>query len=238
MFNFKIPLIKKLIRSVLWLGFCSHSCFFVPNVHAHNDIAELNPSVMPQHSTAKLHENRASESTPRLKPQSYNDLSVEQKKILKTITPNEKIPNLFMTLIRNPEMLNALNGIGLYTMKGSTLSPKDRELLILRVAWLTKSNYEFVHHKRIALKLGLSLDEIAKTQTDINFSKWDGPNKYLIKAVDELMLNSTLSDTTWNNLANRFSEKQLLDLIVTVGQYSTVAMLLNTLNVQLEDEFK
>ena len=56
----------------------------------------------------------------------------------------------------------------------------------------------------------------------------------LLKAVDELYTDRTISDGTWQRLASRFNEQQLLDILITTGGYHMVSMALNSFGVQLE----
>ena len=44
---------------------------------------------------------------------------------------------------------------------GSTLSARERELLILRTAWLRRSEYEYIQHVILGLRAGLTEEEIA-----------------------------------------------------------------------------
>jgi hypothetical protein len=57
----------------------------------------------------------------------------------------------------------------------------------------------------------------------------------LLRATDELYYDSFISEATWNALANRYNQQQLVDVVATVGQYSLVSMLLNSFGVQLEE---
>ena len=56
----------------------------------------------------------------------------------------------------------------------------------------------------------------------------------LLRAADELHDDQVLSDATWRDLAANYDDKQLLDLVFTVGQYTLVSMVLNTAGIQRE----
>jgi len=45
---------------------------------------------------------------------------------------------------------------------------------------------------------------------------------------------ATISDATWKTLAAHYEPAQLVELLFTVGQYTTLSMLTNALNIRLE----
>jgi len=73
---------------------------------------------------------------------------------------------------------------------------------------------------------------ITKGSDDPGWSKFDAA---LVRAVDELYYDAIISDATWKALSERYSEKQLMDVIATVGQYNLVSWALNSYGVQLEE---
>ena len=64
---------------------------------------------------------------------------------------------------------------------------------------------------------------------------WDAFDATLLRATDELYSDAIITDATWNALAKRYNQQQLVDVVATVGQYSLISMLLNSLGVQLEE---
>ena len=57
----------------------------------------------------------------------------------------------------------------------------------------------------------------------------------LLQATDELTSDAFITDATWARLAS-LSDKQKMDLVMTVGQYSQVSMMLNSFGIQLDDD--
>jgi alkylhydroperoxidase family enzyme len=152
--------------------------------------------------------------------------------------PAGKTPplNIFTTLARHPDLMRRFQVFGAHVLAKSTLPARERELVILRTGFRCNSAYEFHQHTRIGLASGLTRDEIAKLQRDA--SEWSGPDAALVRAADELHDDQMISDATWNELAARFSEQQLMDLVFAIGQYTLVSMALNTFGVQIEDGTK
>ena len=57
----------------------------------------------------------------------------------------------------------------------------------------------------------------------------------LLRAAEELHRNSTISDRTWAYLDARYDEKQMMDVVFTVGQYNLVSMALRSFRVPMDE---
>jgi alkylhydroperoxidase family enzyme len=170
----------------------------------------------------------------RIAPMSDAEMEPEQREVLKDFGPGP-IFNIFRTLARAPKALSRFNAWGGYVLsRRNALPEREREIVILRVGYLCKSGYEFAQHTRIGLRSGLTADEIERTKRGAS-AGWKPADAVLIKAADELVSGHFISDATWAELKKHYSEKQCMDVVFTVGQYTQVSMMLNTFGVQLED---
>jgi 4-carboxymuconolactone decarboxylase len=172
---------------------------------------------------------------PRVKPLAESEWTEEQRKILTPLKRNGRDLNIFATIARHPKMTQGWLPLIFYVLRESTLPPRDREILILRIGWLCRSEYEFGQHTLMGKSAGLSSEEISRITEGPNASGWDPFEATLLRAADELHSDAFITEATWNALAKRYDEKQLMDLIMTVGQYNMVSMVLNTLGVQLDE---
>jgi len=146
-----------------------------------------------------------------------------------------RILNIFRTLAHHPNLMKRWLVFGNHVLAKSTLSPRDRELAILRVGWLCKAEYEFAQHRAIALDSDIDESEIERVTQGPDAEGWSEKEIALLKATDELVGDSFVSDETWQALSAFYEKEQLIDLVFTVGQYNLVSMALNTLGVQIED---
>ena len=174
-------------------------------------------------------------NTPRLSPLPEDKWDGEILEILDKSKMNGRVLNIFRTLARHPKLLKRWMVFANHIMLKSSLSARDREILILRIGWLCRAEYEWGQHVLIGLEAGLTPGEIERIKTGAQSSGWDDRDKLLIMAVDELHSDSFISDETWNKLAKIYDDEQLIDLVFTVGQYNLVSMALNTLGVQLDE---
>ncbi|MEO6093073.1 MAG: carboxymuconolactone decarboxylase family protein [Novosphingobium sp.] len=142
--------------------------------------------------------------------------------------------NSMMVMATHPDLGKATNVFGRHILITNTTAPRCRELIILRVAWLMKSEYEWHNHVGYALNLGMSLDEIAAIKDWRGASHWDEEDRAVLNAVDELLATNDLSDASWAALAKFYDKRQLMDFVYTVGHYVTTAWAFTTFRVPLE----
>lgn len=172
---------------------------------------------------------------PRIAPLADADFTPEQlERLAKSRQPDGSILNIFRTLVRSPDAFRAFSWWGGYVMSRNSLSPRDREIAILRTGWLCKSGYEWTQHHRIGLASGLKADEIERIKLGAGAEGWTRAEAALLAAVDDLNRDHFVSSPVWAQLAAHFSERQCMDLVFTVGQYTQVSMILNSFGVQLD----
>ena len=148
------------------------------------------------------------------------------------------IPNIYTTLANHPKLFKRWGAFGNHILRKSSLPPREREILILRIGWLCRAEYEWAHHVKIGKEASLTDEEIRRITNGPDVDGWDPFDATLLRAVDELYVDSFISDATWDELAKKYNTHQLLDVIFTVGQYNIVCMALNTLGVQIEEGFE
>jgi 4-carboxymuconolactone decarboxylase len=171
---------------------------------------------------------------PRLEPLDASAFDDEVREILGGLggLGGGRPLNIFTTLAHHPKLLKRWLVFGNHVLAKSTLSPRHRELAILRVGWLCRAEYEWGQHVAIARAAGVSDAEIERVTAGPDAPGWSEAESALLRAVDELRADAFVRDATWAVLTRHYDVRQLLDLIFTVGQYQLVSMALNTLGVQ------
>ena len=173
---------------------------------------------------------------PRVEPiRDVDKLDGEAQEILQRFDRDGRIANIYRTLIHHPKLLKRWSVFGNHVLFKSTLPPRERELLILRVGALCECEYEFNAHTAIGRQVGLTEDEINRVREGSQAADWDEFDRGLLRAAEDLHTNSFVSDETWKVLSKRYDEQQLIDAVFTVGQYHLVSMALNTFGVQLDE---
>ncbi|HEY3888763.1 MAG TPA: carboxymuconolactone decarboxylase family protein [Caulobacteraceae bacterium] len=175
-------------------------------------------------------------SQPRIAPVAVAELDDDQREALKTVMTNGRSPlNIFATLAHAPKALTRFLQWGDYVLsRRNNLPAREREILILRVGFLCKSGYEFAQHKVIGLREGLKAHEIEAIKEGASSINWNPAEASLLRAADELVFEHCISDAVWADLTHHFDQKQCMDVVFTVGQYTQVSMMLNSFGVQLD----
>jgi AhpD family alkylhydroperoxidase len=114
------------------------------------------------------------------------------------------------------------------------LTDRLRELVILWVAAVRRSNFEWHAHKTIAATAGVSAREIAQLRQG-DLSGLPEPEASVLMLVDQLLANRTAPEELVRRVANQLGESTLVDVIITVGHYDTLAMSMATLRVPLPE---
>jgi len=172
---------------------------------------------------------------PRIAPLKDSEFTPEQiERLEKSRAKDGSLLNIFRTLVRAPDAFRAFSWWGGYIMSRNSLSPRDREIVILRTGWLCKSGYEWTQHHRIGLQSGLSADEIERIKLGAGAEGWTAAERALIAAVDDLNRGHFVSNASWAELSKHYSERQCMVLVFTTGQYTQVSMILNSFGIQLD----
>ncbi len=147
--------------------------------------------------------------------------------------PGSQASNIFTTLVRHPGLFRKWLPFGGKLLAGK-LPARERELLILRTGWNCDAEYEWGQHVAIGLGAGLTEQEVERVKAGPGAEGWAPFDATLLTAADELHAEHTLSDATWAALAERYDERQLVEVPMVVGHYHLVAFTLNALGVPRE----
>ncbi|MET0180461.1 MAG: carboxymuconolactone decarboxylase family protein [Novosphingobium sp.] len=149
--------------------------------------------------------------------------------------PLDAIPQIMFTLHPFQELWDRVMALSTQ-MQGASgkLAPRDRQLAILRTAWLLQAPFEWGEHARISKTHGVSAEEIARVIEGSAAEGWDDHDRAILRAAEELRAGAMIGDDTWEQLAQRLSPYQLFELCVLIGHYSTVAYFQNALRLELD----
>ena len=175
------------------------------------------------------------DSGPRIPPLPESEWQGEALEQIERTRQDGRVLNIFSTLANHPKLMKRWLVFGNHVLQKSSLEPRERELVILRVGWLCRAEYEWSQHVIIAKACGISEAEIERIQRGPDAEGWDSFERALLRAADELQEDSRVSDATWKELALRYDTTQLMDLVFTIGQYTLVSMALNSFGVELEE---
>lgn len=167
----------------------------------------------------------------RIPPLADSEMNEEQRQLVAPYVTDGHTENVFRTMAQYPGLLRRWGPLIGHVLVKNTLSIRDREILILRIGYLCRAEYEWAQHVHIAKDAGLTDAEIARIMTGKGLSPHEDA---LLAAADELWRDARISDVTWRTLSIRYSREKMMDIVVTVGQYTLVSMMLNSFGIELD----
>jgi alkylhydroperoxidase family enzyme len=176
-------------------------------------------------------------SKPRVPPLEESKWDDDARSLIegwRKLNKRKDVINILATMANYSKLYNRWRVFGNHVLYKSSLPIREKEILILRTGWLCNSKYEWAQHSLIGMRVGLSEEEILRIKEGPEAKGWSPFESTLLRAADELYVNSFISDSTWEELAKKYNTQQLLDVVFTVGQYTLTAMALNSLGIQLE----
>lgn len=181
---------------------------------------------------------------PRVEP--VQDLTEEQRELLEPPPGFEKyigrtpsgsgttqgsLVNLVMA--HNPGLLRQFRTMMPFFMLDGTLDARDRELAILRAAWVRQIPFVWGEHVVIGKRIGMTGEEIERLTAGSAAPGWSEHESAIVRASEELIDDAMISDETWEVLARTLSAAQLVELPVLVGQYLLMGYYQNSLRLPL-----
>jgi AhpD family alkylhydroperoxidase len=179
-------------------------------------------------------------STPRLSPLARGEWTDEDRALLRGSLPAADrylsgdpdappLPNILGLFGLHPTLAGGWLGWNAGLLEAVSLAPRLRELVILRVAWRTQCRYEWAQHETMARDAGLNAAELAAVAGPAD--TWPAPERDLLDAADQMIEAHRVSGDTWRQLADRYGDRELLELLFLVGSYCALALVLNSVDL-------
>jgi len=148
---------------------------------------------------------------------------------------NNKIINLLKALAHSPKICRDWQRLGVTLLLKGTLSPKLREMAILRVGNLAEASYEWTQHVPIALMAGVTQEQIDALPDWANSTEFDAREQAVLQYTDEVSQQIRATDETFSKIRDAFDNQEIIELTVTIGYYGMVSRTLEALQIELED---
>jgi AhpD family alkylhydroperoxidase len=142
-------------------------------------------------------------------------------------------PAVFTTLARTRRVFWGWLLFSGSLMPFGHLSRRESEMVILRVAFLSGSDYEMDHHKRLGRRAGLSTEEIAHLLGGDTVT-FNSREEAILETVASLHENGDVDDTTWEGLRAHLDEREAIELLLLVAQYQGLAQTLQVLRIPVD----
>jgi len=144
--------------------------------------------------------------------------------------------NIFRTLLHRPATAKAISDLLLSLLLQAELSHRLRELVIMRIGWVTGCDYEWTQHWPIAQKMGGCTPEELLALRDWRAAPcFDEADQAALAATDELLASGKLGDEAWARCHAALGRDASVDLVASVGTWGMISTLARGLQVPLEE---
>jgi AhpD family alkylhydroperoxidase len=172
---------------------------------------------------------------PRVAPLNQRRAGLAARVFLWLVARRTKeVPNIFLVLMKHRRLFRGWLSFAGRLMPFGSLDRRDTELVILRVGWNTRCRYEWAQHVQVALRVGVAAEDIARIAAGPDAPGWQPRQAALLRAADDVHRDGVVAEATWQQLAQHFNEKRLIEVCMLIGHYEMLAGVLISLGVQLE----
>ncbi|OBI12857.1 carboxymuconolactone decarboxylase family protein [Mycobacterium sp. E2497] len=145
--------------------------------------------------------------------------------------------NIFQVLLNHPQLARAINDLLATMLWHGALDPRLRELVIMRIGWLTACDYEWTQHWRVASRLGVAPEDLLAVRDWQAHDGFGAVERAVLAATDDVVRYGAVSDASWASCQRELNGDTtvLIELVTAIGAWRMVASILRSLAVPLEE---
>ncbi len=165
-------------------------------------------------------------------------LSLEDSR--KAAAEAEVVPQLaelsvFRALLNHPSLAKRVQDLLIELLFRGQLDARLRELVILRIGWVTGSVYEWTQHWRVATELGMPEADCLAVRDWRASDRFDAADRAVLAATDDTLETGAISAETWTACEAELGLESLLELVVAIGNWRLFSSMLRSLEIPLEE---
>ncbi len=151
----------------------------------------------------------------------------------------EQVPvelNIFKIMAHAETNFRPLLRLGTSILAHQQLDGALRELAILRVAKLSEAEYEWVQHVPIARVVGVNDAQVQALEAgETGADCFDERERLLLRFTDEVVRDVGASEATFSALSKHLSHREIVELILAIGFYMTMARLMESTGIDVDE---
>jgi alkylhydroperoxidase family enzyme len=175
---------------------------------------------------------------PRLAPVPEREWTDAQRAVVARFGAAGKATSALKVYLHHPVLAENILPFEQYISAESTLAPRHRELLILRTAWLCRSEYVWAQRAAEARKAGITSAELSRIARGPDAPGWDPFEAVLLRVADELHVDAFVTDRTWDALTAKYDTRQAIDAVFTVAEFTMIAGTVSSLGVPVDENLQ
>ncbi len=145
---------------------------------------------------------------------------------------------VLLTFAHHPQLADLFSQFNIHLLRTNTLPVKQRQIAIMRTAWICKATYMWSSHLNTSRRAGLEPDFYRPVQVGADDPYFTDFERVVIRATEELVNERKVSEENWRLLMAEWNHQQMLDFLFTVGTYAAVAGVMRSTGVQRDEELR
>ena len=142
----------------------------------------------------------------------------------------------FRVLANNPGVARVAYSQLMQLLENNKFDTRLRELMIMRIGWVTGSAYEWTNHWRVATTSGIAPEDILAVRDWQNSERLTQADKAILAATDECLSGKSISDAAWAEVAKHVTEPgQQVEFIIAMGNWMMFSLLFRNLRIPLAE---
>ena len=136
----------------------------------------------------------------------------------------------------NPGVARVAFGQLMQLLENNTLDTRLRELMIMRIGWVTGSAYEWTQHWRVAATAGIPPGDILAVRDWRASQRLTPADRAILAATDECLAGNSISDAAWAEVARHVPDPgQQVEFVIAMGNWMSFSLLFRTLRIPLAE---
>jgi len=145
--------------------------------------------------------------------------------------------SVFQVLLNHPQLARTVNDLLACMLWHGALDSRLRELVIMRIGWLTACDYEWTQHWRVASGLGVSADDLLGVRDWPAYHGFGSVERAVLATTDDVVRDGAVSAESWAACERELGGDSavLVELVTAIGAWRMVASILQSLEIPLEE---
>jgi alkylhydroperoxidase family enzyme len=145
--------------------------------------------------------------------------------------------SIFQVLLNHPQLARGVNDLLATMLWHGALDSRLRELVIMRIGWLTGCDYEWTQHWRVASGLGVTTEDLLGVRSWQEYDGFGPTERAVLAATDDVVRDGAVSAASWAGCERELhgDKTVLIELVTAIGAWRMIASILQSLQVPLED---
>jgi alkylhydroperoxidase family enzyme len=142
----------------------------------------------------------------------------------------------FRVVANNPGVARVAFTQLMQLLENNKLDTRLRELMIMRIGWVTGSAYEWTQHWRVATTAGIPPEDILAVRDWRNSDRLGPADRAILTATDECLAGKSISDTAWVEVAKFVTDPgEQVEFVIAMGNWMSFSMLFRNLHIPLAE---